>query len=167
MRTFQCAWVVVGGHNIAQPALSQHRSQHTGARAHIHRRTVDLTGFGQRRFQHQIHILAAHRRKNPVVRVNAVAGRVAKSGYIHALLAPFMRTHHAHHLAQRSHNHGAIHWGLAPCFRAGCQHIGRTAQWNAVIGVERDQDGTQNSRALGLRLTVQVKLLRILHIGLT
>ena len=153
-RAGQRTRVLVGGHHALHTTARQHGRQH--ARAHAHIKGERLAG--QRRLRDQIHIFPTHRRKNAVVRVNAVARRCAQGGYFHALLAPFMGAHQAQQLTQRSHH--AIPAGRAPGLGAGLAQVGRAAQRNRVIAFQHDQHRRQHPRTLRLRLPVQVKRFR-------
>lgn len=103
----------------------------------------------------QVHILAPHRREHTVVGVDAVERRRAQCRHLHALLAPFVRAQQAQQLAQRGDR--PLARGRAPGLGAGLAPVGRAAQRDAVVTLERDQDGREHTGTLGLCLAVQVK----------
>ena len=106
----------------------------------------------QRGLGHQVHILAAHRRKHAVVRMDGRARTQRR--HRHALAAPFVGAHDAQQLAQRLH---IVRRYRAVCLQAGGPHIGRAAQRQAVVGVERQQQATQQAGTLALRLALRRK----------
>ncbi|MNV59481.1 hypothetical protein D3C71_1519060 [compost metagenome] len=133
----------------------QHGRQNPRAHTDVKRQRQRLAW--QRGSGHQVYIFATHRRENAVVRMDAVARWGAQRRHFHAFLAPFVRTHHPQQLTQRGH--GALAGSWPPGFGAGLAPIGRTAQPNAVVALQRDQDRGQHACALRLRLAMQVKRL--------
>ena len=158
-RAGQRSRVLLGGHDARHAALGQHRGQHAGAGADVEGRQrlqrLQRLQRRQRRVRHQVDVLAAQRREDAVVGVDAVVRRRAQRHHRHALLAPFKGADQAQQLAQRGHRSRAV--GRAPGLGAGQPHVGRAAQRDAVVAVERDQDLRQHARALRLRLAVAVK----------
>ena len=145
---------VFGGHDVAHAAARQHRSQHASAGADVKRQLFR----GQRRFGNQVDVFAAHRRKDAVVRVDALDGAI--SGFtqrrnLNTLFAPFVRANHAEQLAQRHHLHLAR--GRAPGFGQGFFPVGGAAQFDAVVAFDLNHQRAQRARPLRLRLAVQVE----------
>ena len=147
-RARQGARVLVGGDDVLDPSPRQHRSQHAGSGADIEgplRRR-------QRRFGHQLQVLAAHRRKHAVVRVDALAERRD----IDALLAPLVGADHAEQFAQRDHR--GLPAAHAPYASAQASlHIRRAPQGNTVIRLQRQQQHAQGAGALGLGLAMKIE----------
>ena len=100
----------------------------------------------QRRLRHQIDVLAAHRRENAVVRVDAVVGRRPQRGDGHAFLAPLEGADHAQQLAQRYHR--SLPVAGPPGFAAGQAVVGRAAQRTGVLAVQADQQLAQHTGAV-------------------
>ena len=87
---------VFGGYYAAHTAARQHGGEHAGASADVKRQLLGR----QRRFRNQVDVFTAHRREDAVVRVNAVAGRIAQRCNFHALFTPFVRADHTQQFAQ-------------------------------------------------------------------
>lgn len=111
---------------------------------------TDVAGSGAR---DERHVFAAHRREHAVVRMNR---RAAERRNRHALLAPFVRADEPEQFAQRHHRRRAAR---PVRFLARGAHVGRAAQRNRVVAVERDQQHAERACALRLRETVQVECL--------
>ena len=159
----QGAWTLVGAHHLAHAPAGQHGGQHTAAGADVKRHGCGMrvaSHRGQGSLGHQVDVLAPHRRKHPVVRIDAVAGRGTQGGHFHAHAPPLLRTGHAQQLAQRHHVAAVLRKRGSPGFGAGLLHIGGAAQGQAVIGRQRQQQHAQNPRTLGLGQAVPVKGLR-------
>jgi hypothetical protein len=140
-----------GGHHAAHASACQHGRQHAGAGTDVKRQCLA----GQGLARHQVQVLPTHGREHPVVRMDTVVRRDAQRGNLHALLAPFMRAHDAQQLTQRHHAGRAI--GRAPGLGTGHAPVGRTAQGDAVVPLQRNEQRAQRACALRLRLAVQVK----------
>lgn len=146
-RAGERARILVGRDDALDAARHEHRRQHAGARADIERERRRR----QRRARDELDVFAAHRREHAVVRMDR---RAAERRDRHALLAPLVRADEAEQFAQR---HDRRHTAGAVRLLAGRPHVGRAAQRDRVIGVQRDQQHAERAGALRLRETMQVE----------
>ena len=115
-------------------------------------RAADRGGIGrQRRRRDEVEVLAAHRREDAVVRVDARAERRDR----HASAAPLVRADHAEQFAQRDHRAAGTEppeadaVGAAPDPAgpyASAQALGqlwRAAERHGVVGVQRNEQQAQ------------------------
>ena len=149
-RAGQRARILVGRDHAREAAPGEDRGEHAGAGADVEGHARGGGGRGQRRRRDEVHVLAAHRREDAVVRMDAAAGR----GDLDALAPPFVRADEAQQLAQRHDGRfvrGSV--GLA----ARLLQVGRPAQADAVVRIELDEQHAERARALRTRLPVEVE----------
>lgn len=139
--------ILVGRDDALDAARRKHGRQHAGAGADVERERCRR----QRRARDEVDVFAAHRREHAIVRVDR---RAAERRNRYALLAPLMRADETEQFAQR---HDRRRAAGAIRLLAGGTHVGRTAQRDRVVGVERDQQHPERARTLRLRETMQVE----------
>lgn len=156
--------ILVGGHDPAHTAPGEHRGQYAGAGADVERQLV----VGQRRLGHQVHILAAGRGEDAVMRVDTVA---AERRDLDALPAPFVGADEREEFAQRDEGGGRVRalgavcgfrgGGLAGAVRpgAGLADVGGAMQRDGEGRVERNQQHAQDAGAVILGRAVHMERL--------
>ena len=143
----------VGCDHLCCTTSRQDCRQNTCANTDVKSDRVCFQRLWQRRLGHQAHIFPPYRGEHAVVRIDAQG--LTHGGNLHPVFAPLKRTNHALQAAQRDHRSLVIGW--AKGLHAGGFDIGCTAQVNAVVTVQLNQNLAQNTGALGLRLAVGVK----------
>jgi hypothetical protein len=101
------------------PRRARTGGEHAGPGADVVGQARHRDGRRKRRLRDEVDVLAAHRREDAVVRMDAPAGR----GHLDALVAPLVRADEAQELAQRDDRSGVEgpYASTHACLRSGAR----------------------------------------------